>query len=163
MKALVIYDSAYGNTERVAQAIADALAPAGEVTTVRAAEVTPAHWANVDTVVVGSPTQRFRPTDAVSTLLKTLPRHALDGVAAAAFDTRFGQSKIDEVRILAWFVRLSGYAAEKIAKRLARRGAQLVVPPEGFIVGDTEGPLQEGELDRAAAWAKRIAAQSVTA
>jgi len=54
-------------------------------------------------------------------------------------------------------VKLFGYAAEPIAKRLGRKGGELAVTPEGFLVEGTEGPLKEGELERAAAWAERIA------
>ena len=58
-----------------------------------------------------------------------------------------------------FFVRLFGYAAKPIADRLQKRGGVLVVPPEGFYVEGTEGPLQEGELERASEWARRIVAQ----
>jgi len=55
-------------------------------------------------------------------------------------------------------VRLFGYAAAPIAKRLKSKGGELVLAPEGFVVKDTEGPLKEGELDRAAAWARQLIA-----
>jgi hypothetical protein len=61
-------------------------------------------------------------------------------------------------RILAFFVKIFGYAAQPIADRLQKKGGELAVPPEGFYVGDTEGPLFEGELERAADWAKQILA-----
>jgi hypothetical protein len=76
-----------------------------------------------------------------------------------AFDTRFTESNIAEApAILGFFVRIFGYAAEPIAGRLEKKGGELVLPPEGFYVGDTEGPLLEGELERAAAWANQILA-----
>ena len=59
---------------------------------------------------------------------------------------------------MAFFVRIFGYAAKPIADRLAKKGGDLAVPPEGFYVGDMEGPLLEGELERAADWAKQILA-----
>jgi hypothetical protein len=77
----------------------------------------------------------------------------------AAFDTRFTETEIGRVRILAFFVSLFGYAAEPIASRLQKKGGNLAVPPEGFYVGGTEGPLLEGELERAAAWAREVAEQ----
>jgi hypothetical protein len=77
----------------------------------------------------------------------------------AAFDTRFPPEQIDEVGILAFFVRLFGYAAEPIEKRLTRAGGEPVVSPGWFYVSDTEGPLLDGELERAADWARQIAAQ----
>ena len=51
-----------------------------------------------------------------------------------------------------------GYAAEPIAKGLKRKGGDQRLPPEGFYVADTEGPLKEGELERAAEWAQRVVA-----
>ena len=49
-----------------------------------------------------------------------------------------------------------GYAAEKIAARLAKCGGTPAAPPEGFFVGGAKGPLADQELERAASWAKRI-------
>ena len=77
----------------------------------------------------------------------------------AAFDTRLTESEINRVRILAFFVSLFGYAAKPIADRLVKKGGELIAPPEGFYVKGTEGPLLEGELERAAAWAKKIGAE----
>ena len=88
--------------------------------------------------------------------LKGIPKNGLEDITVAAFDTRFPVSKIDKIRILAFFVRIFGYAAKPIADRLEKKGGELVVPPEGFYVTDTEGPLFEGELERAADWAKQI-------
>ncbi len=158
MKALVVYDSAYGNTEKVAQAIGQALGPAEDVQVVRVGETSPEQLAGLTLLVVGSPTQKFSPLGTTTSFLKSIPDSGLRGVKVAAFDTRFPQSKIEEVGILAFFVRIFGYAAEPIAKRLQKKGGQLAVPPEGFYVSDTEGPLVEGELERAADWARQIVA-----
>jgi hypothetical protein len=80
----------------------------------------------------------------------------LAGVKVAAFDTRIPMG--DNVPgILRFFVRLFGYAAEPIADRLTRRGGTQAAPPEGFLVLDTQGPLKEGELERAAEWARHLA------
>jgi len=107
-------------------------------------------------LIVGSPTQKFRPTGATTNFLKGIPQNGLQGIKVAAFDTRFPESEIERVRILAFFVRIFGYAAKPIADRLEKKGGELVIPPEGFFVEGTEGPLQEGELERAAGWAKQI-------
>jgi len=53
-------------------------------------------------------------------------------------------------------VNLFGYAASPIAKRLRKKGGDEVLPPEGFYVKDSEWPLKDGELDRAAEWGRRI-------
>ena len=156
MKALVAYDSAYGNTEKVAQAIGDALGTQGNVEVVRVGDVQPAQLAGLTLLIVGSPTQKFSPTGATNRFLKSIPRNSLQGVRVAAFDTRFPPSDIDKVRILAFFVRIFGYAAKPIAHRLEKNGGELAISPEGFYVSGTEGPLVEGELERAAGWARQI-------
>jgi flavodoxin I len=156
MKAMVVYDSMYGNTEKIAEAIGKALGSQENVKIVRASEAKPEQLAGLTLLIVGSPTQRFSPTGATTRFLKGIPKSGLEGIKVAAFDTRFTESEIERVRILAFFVRIFGYAAEPIADRLEKLGGDLAVPPEGFYVGDTEGPLLEGELERAANWAKEI-------
>ena len=159
MKAMVVYDSGFGNTEQIAQAIGTGLGSQEEVEILQAGTVKPVQLAGVRLLIVGSPTQRFRPTGAIKDLLKGIPQNGLKGVKVAAFDTRFTQSDIDEIPVLPFFVRLFGanaYAAKRIADTLKKKGGDLIVHPEGFHVEGTEGPLQEGELERAATWAKEI-------
>jgi flavodoxin len=158
MKAMVVYDSAFGNTEKVAQAIGQALGPAEDVQVVRVGEAKPEHLAGLALLVVGSPTQKFSPLGTITNFLKGISQNGLDGIKVAAFDTRITESRVAEVRILAFFVRLFGYAAKPIADRLEKKGGDLAVPPEGFYVDGTEGPLVEGELERAADWARQIVA-----
>jgi hypothetical protein len=62
-------------------------------------------------------------------------------------------------RTLTAFVKLFGYAAEPIANALTKRGGTLVVPAEGFFIKDKEGPLKDGELERATAWGQQIVAK----
>jgi flavodoxin len=157
MRALVIYDSVFGNTEKVAQAIAEALRRQAEVELVRPEAAPLDRLADLDLLVVGSPTRGFRPTEAMAGLLKGIRAHTLDGVRVAAFDTRFKADELDSSG-LRFLVKTGGYAAKRIADRLKRAGGSLVVPPEGFYVEDTEGPLKPGELERAADWATRVAA-----
>jgi flavodoxin I len=156
MKAMVVYDSVYGNTEKIAAAIGAALSSAGDVEVIRASEARPGPLAGLTLVVVGSPTQKFRPIAPVTGFLKGIPPNGLKGVKVAAFDTRFTESAVEKVRILAFFVNILGYAAKPIAAALQKKGGDLALPPEGFYVADTEGPLLEGELERAAAWAKQL-------
>lgn len=161
MKALVIYDSLYGNTERIARAIGAALGTQEQVEIVRVDDVRPEKLAGLNLLVVGSPTQRFNATPAVNDLLNGLTGGSLSGIRVAAFDTRFTQPVIDSMRPLGLFVKLwgrSAYACKHIADRLKNKGGELAAPPEGFFVEGTEGPLSDGELERAAAWARQIAA-----
>jgi len=159
MKAMVVYDSAFGNTEKVALAIGQALGSPEDAEVVRAGNVKPEQLAGLALLVVGSPTQKFRPLGTITNFQKSIPKNGLKGVKVAAFDTRATESEIEKVRILAFFVKVFGYAAKPIADRLVKKGGNLAVPPEGFYVAGTEGPLLEGELERAADWAKRIAAE----
>jgi flavodoxin len=160
MKTLVVYDSAYGNTERIARAIGSALGSLPDVATLPVFEVAPGHLAGLDLLVVGSPTQRFGPTPAISSFLKDIPQHSLEGVRVAAFDTRFTREHMKSVSSVLSFsaglVGDSAYAAKSIADRLKKVGGEQVASPEGFFVKDTEGPLLEGELERAASWARQL-------
>ena len=154
MNALVIYDSFFGNTEKIARAVAEALGP--ETRLARPAEITPDQLRGLDLIVVGSPTRGFRPSQATQAFLKTLAPGSLSGVKAAAFDTRIPMTgKVPG--FLRFMVKIFGYAADPIGKRLAAAGGSLVRTPEGFLVNDTEGPLADGELERAAAWGRSLA------
>jgi flavodoxin len=158
MKALVAYDSAYGNTEQIARAIGQALGPEEEVKVLRVGDMTPEQVSGLSLLIVGSPTQKFSPTAPTTRLLKSIPAGGLKGVKVAAFDTRITEAEVERVKILSFFVKIFGYAAEPIASKLEKKGGTQVAAPTGFYVGGTEGPLLDGELDRAAAWAKEIAA-----
>ncbi len=155
MKTLVIYDSVFGNTEKIARAIAESLGNHGSVEVLKPGQVGAEQLAGFDLLVVGSPTRGFRPTEAMSALLKKLRPNSLRGMKAAAFDTRL---KADELKG-AWFrllVKTGGYAARRIADQLKKAGANLIVLPEGFYVEDSEGPLKAGELERASSWATAL-------
>jgi len=155
MKAIVIYDSVFGNTQKVAETIAAALRAKAEVEIVRPSAQALQLLSGSDLVVVGSPTRGFRPTEDMAALLKRIPVKALATARVAAFDTRF---KADELKSVTtrFVVKTGGYAAKRIASQLTKAGGSLAAPPEGFYVEDIEGPLKSGELDRAASWATSL-------
>lgn len=155
MKAVVIYDSVFGNTEKIAQAIANALGSQIAVEIIQANEAAPEQLTELDILIVGSPTRGFRPTEAVTAILKRISSKVIEEVKVAAFDTRFKADELDSAG-LRFVVKTGGYAATRIAAHLKKAGGKLIVPPEGFYVEDTEGPLKQGELERAAEWAKSI-------
>jgi len=162
MKTLVIYDSAFGNTAQIAQAISGALGSQEEVTILQVGSVAPEQLAEVKLLVVGSPTQGFRPTQAITNFLKSISAKGLNGVKVAAFDTRLSSTE-GQSPLVRFVVGIGGYAAKVIASKLSQSGGDLLVPPEGFFVEGKEGPLKAGELERAAGWAKQIlAAQSTS-
>jgi len=154
-RALVVYDSVFGNTEQVARAIGGALGPQGDVEVLKVDKVKPVQLTGLDLLVVGSPTRGFRPTASTSNLLKAIPENGLRGVKVAAFDTRIDTADVNST-VLKGMVKIFGYAAKPISDRLVKKGGELAIPPEGFYVEDREGPLKEGELERAAEWAKQI-------
>jgi flavodoxin I len=144
MKTLVVYDSVYGNTGEIAKAIGKAVA--GDVQVSRASQVSPSQLKTFDLAFVGAPTHGGRPTEPMQDLLQQLQAPDLEGVSVAAFDTR----------LTARWVRIFGYAAGRIASKLEEMGATVIGSPEGFFVKGTKGPLKEGELERAAGWAREI-------
>ena len=144
MKALVIYDSVYGNTEKIARAIGGAIT--GEVKVLPVNKANSSELKTIKLFLVGSPTQGGRPTPAIQDFLNKIPASSLKGKSVAAFDTRFSTK----------LVGIFGYAAGKIAEVLKKKGGTLIASPEGFFVKGSKGPLKEGELERAANWAKGI-------
>jgi Flavodoxin domain len=167
MNAIVVYESVYGNTRAVAEAIAEGL---GEVPVLSVHEASPLKD-TFDLLVVGGPThmhglatERSRHV-AVDAAQKDgggshIDPHAADEPGlrawladllpsavhhAAAFDTRLDKST--------WF---TGTAARGIAKRLTRHGID-VVDTASFLVADSEGPLEAGERERARAWGAKLA------
>ncbi len=144
MKSLIVYDSTYGNTEKIARAIGAALT--GDVKVQKAGEVNIAELASYDLLVIGSPTYGGRPMPTVADFLGKIPDDAVKGKNVAAFDTRIPTK----------FAKLFGYAADRIAKSLKDKGANLMVPAEGFFVNGKSGPLKDGEEARAATWAKGL-------
>lgn len=139
MKALVVYDSNFGNTKKIADAIAETID--GKSVSVR--EISAEMLDKVDLLIAGSPINAWRATEKIREFLNAIPQERLAGVRAAAFDTR--------VKIL-----ISGNAAKKISKALAEKGATIITEPMGFYVQDNEGPLLDGEIIKAKNWADNI-------
>ncbi len=144
MNALLVYDSVFGNTERVAKAIGEAAG--GKLRVARVNGVGIEELKNLDLLIVASPTVGGRPTEAVQGFLNLIPPAGLWKVKVASFDTRLSMR----------FVKLFGYAADKISIELVARGGNRIVSPQGFFVNGRKGPLAETELGRAADWAKKI-------
>jgi flavodoxin len=144
MNALVIYDSKYGNTELIALAIGGAIGgKAGPpVASLKEIQELPA---DLDLLIVGGPTHAHGVPAELRIFLDDLPDNALQGVAVAAFDTRF------QLPVL-----LTGSAAHGIAKLLRKKGGYLVRQPASFFIEHGEGPLVEGEINRATEWTYEI-------
>lgn len=148
MQTLVIYDSVFGNTKVIAEAIARGTGEDAKVLHVTDAKT---DFADIGLLVVGSPTRAFRPTPAITAFLKSIPADKLNGIKVAAFDTRMDIKKVNH-RFLTFIVKLTGFAAEKIVKQLIAKGGSSV-GTAWFSVTASEGPLLDGEAERAALWA----------
>lgn len=150
MKTLVVYDSAYGNTEIIAKAIASEIKQSKLVIVSKLKQT---DLKNIDLLIVGSPTQGGRPTPGINEFVNNVKKSNLNGLKAATFDTRIlAKDQNIGLRLL---MKTIGYAAEKIADNLSKAGCEIVAV-EGFIVSDKEGPLKKGEEKRAKIWAKNI-------
>jgi hypothetical protein len=170
MKALVVYESMFGNTRKVAEAVGHGLAPIGEVSVAPLAETSIAQVVAADLLVVGAPTHvhgMTRPKSranavemahrAGSTLVLE-PHAAGPGVRewlaglptvdgwAAAFDTRTTMAPF-----------LTGRASRRIEEGLRRHGCVVMARPASFLVDGTHH-LVAGEEDRARAWGAQLAA-----
>jgi hypothetical protein len=169
MRILVVYESMYGNTHAIADAVAEGARERGADATARSVAAIAGAPEGADLLVVGGPTHMHGLTSGMSRRAAadaaTEDGHPLDpsategpglrvwlrgldhgdGVAAAAFDTRADKA-----------AALTGSAARGIARRLRHRGYD-VVGRESFLVEDSEGPLADGELERARAWGSELA------
>ncbi len=141
MKALVLYDSNYGNTKKLAEIIAESLDTYPHSIS-ESGNINPAEF---DLIVVGSPINGWRPTQKVTDFLNNLKTDSLKNVRAAAFDTR--------VKLF-----IHGDAAKKIANALKKAGAEIISEPKGFFVKGTEGPLFDSEINNARKWAENLKA-----
>jgi hypothetical protein len=174
MRATVVYESLFGRTREVAEAVAEGLRAAAPGATVDCGPVVDAGPVldQVDLVVVGGPTHflgmssqrsrrivRLYQERAARHSRRQAPRNqappgvrewlaALPQAAgrrrAAAFDTRLA-------------TLFPGSAARLIARSLEEHGYEVITRPEGFLVENMLGPLSAGERDRARAWGSALA------
>lgn len=170
MSVLVVYESMYGNTHEIAEAIAAGLSSIGDVKVMSVAEAKPESAVDADLLVIGGPTHVHglsRKTSRLAAADVAASDDAVDlepdaegdglrdwfhrvpranGTPGAAFDTRIDKPMV-----------LTGSAAKGIAKQLRRHHFNELVPPESFLVDESEGPLKDGEVDRARAWGVELA------
>jgi flavodoxin len=150
LKILVVYDtvSVNRNTEKVAKTLSEVLKEKGlDVDCVFVKDVEPANVKNYDCVLAGSPTQMFRATEPIMRFLDRFAKNEFSGKSAAAFDTQL-QS------------RMSGNAANGIAKKLEKLGFRMIMPPlVTYVEGKmNEMNLKEGELEKVKKYAEDLAA-----
>lgn len=141
MKALVVFDSNYGNTEKIAEIIANELGQDTKALSV--SEFKEKNLEGIDFLVAGCPIIGWKPSEKMENFLNNLRINQLKGIKAAAFDTR--------VKIF-----ISGDAAGKVAKKLKEKGAEIIDKPQAFFVKRKENILVEGETEKASEWARKL-------
>jgi flavorubredoxin len=150
MDVAIVYETLFGPTRSLADALAEgvqAAQPWARVTVLPVDDAPPEHVSSAGLLMVGSPTHplgtgRATTREPIREWLTALPV-APPGARAAAFTTRASSP-------------LAGSAAKGIARRLRRAGYLLAAEPQGFVVAGPEGPLRDGERDRARTWAARL-------
>ncbi|HCX03370.1 MAG: flavodoxin domain-containing protein [Tissierellales bacterium] len=150
MNILILYDSFFGNTEKIAQYIKESIEDKHDVKMIKAGDFEEADFAKVECLIIGTPTRAFRPTKDISNILNKYPLTIKD-LKVAAFDTRIDYDTI-KPKTLSMVMKRSGYAVDKIYKKLSKIGVELIAEPAGFYVGESEGPLLEGEKEKAERW-----------
>jgi flavodoxin len=149
MNSLVVHHSRFGNTKIVAEAIAGELSSAGSSRTVAFDQIDIPDLQDIELLVMGTPTHRMNLPEEVRQAFKSWPKRSLNGKSVAAFDTSYKMSW--------WLARFT--AARKLDRRLRKLGGKRIAGPETFHVEGREGPLYEGEIERASTWAASIREQ----
>jgi flavodoxin len=155
MQVLILYESFFGNTQKIAETIGAAIEGAEEVNIREISTIDPKSFDHPDLLIIGSPTRGFRPSPATIAFLANLPKNSLKDQMVAAYDTRIALSYIKS-GVLRFFVKAGGYAAKIIERKMKQKGGIPILPCEGFCVTGNEGPLLDGEIERAKEWASNI-------
>ena len=135
-KAIIVYDSRFGNTERVARALSTGLETGGiNSDLIRASNDAALRLQEYDALFVGCPTHAWRPSKSVKEFLAALDESSVRGKKAFAFDTKYSS-------------RFAGSAAKHIEKALSKKGAEIIRERVSAIVEGNEGPLAAGTEDR---------------
>ncbi len=156
MRTCVVYFSKFGNTRRLAEAIAEVMKQAGDTRLVSLDQLAASDFEGADLVVMGTPTHGFMVPQEVRTVLEALPQGILAGKLVAAFDTTVKLWPLRRMR-----------AAPKLLDQLRQLGGKPVVEPETFYV-KARNPqktgeinlLYEGEVERARDWANGVLGQA---
>lgn len=151
MNILIIQDSFFGNTKKISQVMADHINQNHTVKMINVKDSNKTHLKDYDLLIIGSPTRAFQPTKPLVSYIKTLPNDELENTKVAIFDTRMDVDAVEN-KLLTFLVKFLGYATDTMVKLFRKKKASLIGQPEGFIVLESEGPLKEGEEDRARIW-----------
>lgn len=152
---VLVYDSLFGNTALIAKKLAETARSMGnELIEMRVNEIDNQLMKQANLLIIGAPTQSFNASKPMLEFLEKVDSDTVKNKQTIVFDTRIALQAIDS-KFLRWLVSRGGYATAPISKKLRKKGAK-ILGAEGFIVSDREGPLVEGEIERAANWLKSI-------
>ncbi len=149
MKAVIVYDSYFGNTKIVSEEIQKNLK--GEIKVVFVEDFNFDMLDNIDLLIVGSPTRAFNASEKINKFIKSLNESKIKNIDVIAFDTRMDVEKINN-KFLTFMAKHFGYASEKIEKKFKKLGANIKIPSQGFYVEGEKGPLQKGENKKIKEW-----------
>lgn len=152
MKTLIIYDSIYGNTKKIAQEINNYFG--GDSQMIKVADAKIEALKDFSLLIIGSPTHGGRGSEATQKFLASIPNNYLQNIHVAAFDT--SMTKVGQNIFLRAIINFFGYASKRILNTLQNKGGQKAGEPISFTVQGKEGPLVEGELARAIKWVKTL-------
>jgi len=148
IKGIVVFDTSYGNTEAIAKAISEALKESEiEVDTFYVKDAKKLSAKDYNCLILGSPTKFGTMSFAVKGFLGKVKSEEWMNKPFAAFDTENPEN----------VERKEGSAAEKIAEKLRDKKMNQLLPVLKAVVLGWKGPLQEGEIERAKEYAKRVA------
>ena len=146
MKILILYDSFFGNTKKIAEIIHDELNKNNEIDFGKVGFKGCSYPKSYDLIIIGSPTRGFTCTKDILNFVKSLPVDSSD-ISFAIFDTNLDVKKINN-RFLSFLVKRFGYSNDTIHKILNKKKGN-IIGMEKFYVADNEGPLENGEEKRA--------------
>jgi flavodoxin len=105
MKTVVLYESFFGNTRQIAEAIGNSLTQNNDVRVLNVSEISWSEISYTEILIVGSATRAFHPCEATKQFLKNIPDNGLKGIKVAAFDTRILLSEIIQKWPVIWLIR----------------------------------------------------------
>ena len=150
MKGIVIYDSSYGNTKKIAEIITDTLKNFGiAVDLFYVKDVKKLSAQSYNFLVLGSPTKFGTMSFAIKFFFGKVKDKEWMNKPFAAFDTENPEN----------MEKKEWSAAEKIAERLREKKLNQLLPILKVAVLGQKGPLQEGEVERAKDYARELAAK----
>lgn len=157
MNVLLLYDTLFGNTRKIAAAIHSSFLASNKVSFLRVDEILDKDVKPIDLLIIGSPNINGKVLPSIIDFVNSIPDEDAKRIQFACFDVRIEPTI--ELKETGKVSNIEGYAAYRLDKLLSKKGAKWIIAPVGFLKLEKEGPLKEGETERAKNWAKKIIAK----